>query len=61
MDVDPQLADIFASGHAAGLRPKTEVEKIHVIPWWRAILPWRNPGLAFYADEDEESVKDQNR
>lgn len=53
MDDDPKLADIFASGHGAGLRPKTEVEETYIIPWWQAILPWRKPGLAFYPEDSE--------
>lgn len=58
MDADPKLADVFKSGHDAGLRPKTEVDKIYIIPWWRTILPWRKPGLALYTDDtDNESVE----
>ena len=53
LDDDPNMADIFASGHGAGLRPKTEVEETYIIPWWRAILPWRKPGLAFYPEDSE--------
>ncbi len=50
LDEDPELADVYKSGHDAGLRPKTEVEETYLIPWWRSIIPWRKPGLAFYAD-----------
>jgi hypothetical protein len=53
MNDDPKLADIFASGHDAGLFPKTEVQEVYMIPWWRAILPWRKPGLAFYPEDSE--------
>ena len=55
MDVDPDLKDIFSSGHDAELRPRTVTEETYIIPWWRAILPWRKPGLAFYPfNTDEE-------
>lgn len=57
MDHDPDLTDVFKSGHDAGLRPKTEVEEVYLIPWWRSFLPWRKPGLAFYnADTDDETT-----
>ena len=58
MDRDPDLIDVFKSGHNAGLRPKTEVEQTYIIPWWRSIIPWRNPGLSFYTnDTDNESTE----
>lgn len=53
MDSDPDLEDVFRSGHDADLRPKTEVEETYLIPWWRALLPWRKPGLAFYPDDPD--------
>lgn len=59
MDEDPELKDIFASGHDADLRPRTVAEQTYIIPWWRAILPWRKPGLAFYPyDPEEDDRKD---
>ena len=60
MDADPKLADIFKPGHDAGLRPNTQVEEIYIIPWWRTILPWRKPGLAFYTEDahDESAAAD---
>jgi hypothetical protein len=55
MDADPDLKDICASGHDAGLGPRTVTEETYIIPWWRTILPWRKPGLAFYPyDPDED-------
>lgn len=60
MDADPKLADIFESAYDAGLRPKTEVEEIYLIPWWRAILPWRRPGLALYPEDAEEETDHAN-
>ncbi len=52
-DTDPEMRDIFVSAHHHGLRPKTEIEKVFIIPWWKAIFPWKLPGLCFYhADED---------
>jgi|GEM_PF-6449681 len=56
MDSDPKIADVFKSGHAADLDPRTEVEKVDAISWWRAILPWRKLGLAFYSDDAEEDA-----
>ena len=58
MDDDLDLAEIFASGDHAGLRPKTEVEATYIIPWWQTILPWRKPALAFYSREPEEELED---
>jgi len=58
MDADPDLKDIIQSGHDAGLRPRTVVEETYIIPWWRAILPWRRPGLALYPfDPDEDEIE----
>lgn len=54
MDADPTLADIFESAHRAGLSPKTEVEEMYIIPWWRTILPWTKPGLALYSEDSED-------
>ena len=57
MDVDPDMKDIFISAYDAGLRPQTVVEETYIIPWWRAILPWRKPGRAFYPyDPDEDDI-----
>lgn len=56
MDADPELEDVFRTAHAAGHRPRTVAEETYIIPWWRAILPWRKPALALYPydpDEDE--------
>ncbi len=64
MDADPKLTEIFEAAHHAGLRPKTEIEETYLIPWWRAILPWRKPGLAFYPfdpDEDDSNAPLGNR
>lgn len=58
MDVDPDLKDIFRSGHDAGLRPRTVTERTCIIPWWRAILPWRKAGLKFYSYEPDEDDGD---
>jgi len=54
MEKDPDLADILRSGHEAGLRPATEVEDTCLIPWWKSILPWLKPGLAFYTDDPDD-------
>ncbi len=53
MDADPELEDVFRSGHDAGLRPNTIAVETYIIPWWRAMLPWRKPGLVFYPDESD--------
>jgi hypothetical protein len=58
MDTDPDLSDIFESGHDAGLRPRTVAEETYIIPWWRAMLPWRKPGLAFYPYDIDEGESD---
>ena len=58
MDSDPDLEDVFSSGHDAGLRPKTMAEETYLIPWWRALLPWRKPGLAFYPDDPDGNNDD---
>lgn len=61
MDVDPDLKDIFTSAHHAGLHPRTVAEETYLIPWWRAVFPWRNPGLAFYPyDPDEDNSNTSN-
>jgi hypothetical protein len=63
MDIDPDLKDIFTTAHESGLRPRTESEETYVIPWWRAILPWRKPGLAFYPydpEEDDSNTSTEN-
>lgn len=52
-DSDPKITDIVQSGHDAGLRPKTEIEEYYIIPWYKAILPWKTPGLVFYDNEDD--------
>ncbi|MCG8599215.1 MAG: hypothetical protein MI807_03645 [Verrucomicrobiales bacterium] len=54
MDSDPDLEDVFRSGHDAGLRPQTVSEATYIIPWWRAILPWSKPGLTLYSDDSDE-------
>lgn len=55
MDEDPALKDVFRSGHDAGLLPRTVTDQTYIIPWWRAILPWRKAGLTFYSyDPDED-------
>ncbi len=54
MDGDQQLGKIIQGAHAAGLRPKTEAEKFYLIPWWKALLPWRNPGLNFSASDADD-------
>lgn len=56
MDADPELKDIFASAYDAGLHPQTIAEVTYIIPWWRAILPLRKPGRAFYTDDSHEEV-----
>jgi len=48
---DPKISEIISFGYEAGLQPQTEVEETYIIPWWRTILPWKKPGLAFYEDE----------
>ncbi len=58
MEGDPDLADIFKSGHDAGLRPRTVVEETYILPWWRTILPWPKPGLAFYPYDPNEHDSD---
>jgi hypothetical protein len=58
MDVDPDLKDIFTAAHDAGLRPRTVSEESYIIPWWRAILPWRKPGLAFYPYDPDDDNSD---
>jgi hypothetical protein len=61
LDADPDMADIFRSGHDAGLHPRTVAEETYIIPWWRTILPWRKPGLAFYPyDPNEDDGDDSN-
>lgn len=61
MDVDSDLKDIFKSGHEVGLRPRTVAEETYIIPWWRAIVPWRKPGLAFYpCDSDDDDSNNSN-
>jgi len=60
MDSDADLEDVFRSGYDAGLRPQTISEEAYVIPWWRAILPWRKPGMTLYADEPDEPDDDGN-
>jgi hypothetical protein len=52
---DPDLIAIAESGKRAGLKPKTEVEVIHQVPWWKIILPWKMPGLIFYDKEEAEA------
>lgn len=54
MDSDPDLEDVFRSGHDAGRRPQTVSEQTYIIPWWRAILPWSKPGLMLYSDDSDE-------
>lgn len=54
MDADPDMKAIFASGYDAGLRPQTVAEETYIIPWWRAFLPWRKPGRAFYPQDPDE-------
>lgn len=54
MDRDPKLKDIIRSAHAAGLRPKTVVDQSYRLPWWKALLPWREQALMLYAKDDEE-------
>lgn len=58
MDSDTELRDLIQSGHDAGLKPKTEVESIHLVPWWKAMLPWTQPGLCLYANDDDEDEND---
>jgi len=53
-DTDSKLTDIFQTAHDAGLRPKTDVEEVYLIPWWKAILPWKERGLCFYPPEDPD-------
>lgn len=54
-DADPEMRDIFQTAHRQGLRPKTEIEEVYLIPWWKALLPWKPPGLCFYPAKDEKS------
>ena len=56
MHGEPRVAEIFLLGQGAGLHPKTDVQEMHVIPWWRTILPWRKPGLAFYQEDSEREL-----
>ncbi|RYD46377.1 MAG: hypothetical protein EOP85_07570 [Verrucomicrobiaceae bacterium] len=55
MDDDPGLRDIIVAAHEAGLQPQTVAEKTYEIPWWRAFLPWREPGLYLYSEDDGDS------
>jgi hypothetical protein len=46
-DTDPEMLDLFQAAHEQGL--------VILIPWWKAILPWKTPGLIFYpADEEND-------
>ncbi len=54
MAAEPKIRDLIATAREAGLCPETEIEEGVRLAWWRAILPSRKPGLAFYADEADE-------
>jgi len=56
LDTDPEMQDIFQKAHDRGLRPKTSIVDVHLIPWWKTFFPWKPPGLIFYvSDEDAGS------
>ncbi len=54
LEADPKVSEIMDSARASGLTPRLEVDEVHPVPWWRALLPWRDPGLAFYPADDDE-------
>jgi hypothetical protein len=60
-DADPKMQDIFQTAHDHGLRPKTEIEEVYLIPWWEALFPWKSPALFFYPAEDAVNSKGQKQ
>lgn len=58
-DADPKMQDIFQTARDRGLRPKTEIEEVYLIPWWKTLFPWKPPALVFYPPEDEVDSKEQ--
>lgn len=54
MEEEPKIGQLLATAREVGLCPETEIEEMVQLPWWRAILPSRKPGLAFYVDEEDE-------
>lgn len=61
-DADPDMQDIFQTAHDRGLRPKTEMEEAYLIPWWKAMFPWKPPELCFYPpSEDGDSERQEGQ
>jgi hypothetical protein len=59
-DNDPKMIDLIQTGYDAGLNPKTEIEEIYKVPWYKTIFPWTVPGLAFYKEKEKAETPKNN-
>jgi len=53
IESDGHASDIIESSKVTGVDPKTIVEEIYKVSWFRSLLPYKATGLIFYDDSED--------